>query len=252
MLTYKKKYTLKKRGGASQVSASWGSAGKGKGTMKSAGKGTMGKGTMGKGTINSAGKGKGKGTMNSAGKGKGKGIVGKGKGKGKGSRQVNENVLIPPPPVDRSLSCSHLIYHKLHNDEAERVYLKGLFNDDTTIKSMLHILTSDESEDITFDIDDTQTGVYLNWVRNEKKLVTVTIHTGMYSEGATAKMVDTCVKLGNAHIFFNKLNVIPKQIKITADDEIFITPVKLTRSDEANTIITKIVEILNNYAALKM
>ena len=53
-------------------------------------------------------------------------------------------------------------------------------------------------------------------------------------------------------IFFNKLNVKPKQIKFTADDEVFITSVKLTNSEEANTIITNIIEILRVYVNVQM
>ena len=116
---------------------------------------------------------------------------------------------------------------------------------------MLCSLTQDYSG-LTFRIDDSPRGVYLNWKRNGKKLITVSIHTGRYSRGATSKMVQGCVKKGNAHIYFNKLKVSPRQIKITADDEIFITPVKLTNSREANAIIHKIVDVLNEYSRIHM
>ena len=227
MRTYKKR-TLKKRGGASR------------GTM---GKGTMGKGTPGRGTP-------GRGSM-------GKGSMGKGKGKGKGSRAASVNLSAsvneapPPPPLKRSLTCSHLIYNSLHNHEAKKDFLKDLF-EKTDIKIILRVITSDMTDDIILRLDDTETGVYITWLRDKTELVTVTIHTGNYYEDATHKMVKTCIKKGNAHIFFNELNVSPKQIKITASDELIITPVKLTNSEDANTIITTIIEVLNNYSELKM
>ena len=156
----------------------------------------------------------------------------------------------PPSPMGRSVTCSHLIYNDLHENEEKQNILTGLFTE-PLIPRMLTSLTSDGSE-ITFKIDDSPRGVYLNWKQNGKKLITVSIHTGRYARGATSKMLQGCVKKGNAHIFFNKLNVIPKQIKITADDEIFISPVKLTNSREANAIINTIVKILNDYARIHM
>jgi hypothetical protein len=156
----------------------------------------------------------------------------------------------PPSPMGRSVTCSHLIYNDLHENEEKQNILTGLFTE-PLIPRMLTSLTSDGSE-ITFKIDDSPRGVYLNWKQNGKKLITVSIHTGRYARGATSKMLQGCVKKGNAHIFFNKLNVIPKQIKITADDEIFISPVKLTNSREANAIINTIVKILNDYSRIHM
>jgi hypothetical protein len=226
MRTYKnrKRYTLK-RGGAAR------------GTM---GKGTMGKGTMGKGTP-------GKGTM-------GKGTMGKGKGSrsasvNRPSASVNETVS--PGPLKRSLTCSHLIYNSLHNHQEKQEFLKDLL-EKTDIKIILRVLTSDMTDDITLRLNDTETGVYITWLRDKTELVTISIHTGLYLETATHKMVKSCIKKGNAHIFFNDLNVSPNQIKITASDELIITPVKLTNSEDANTIITTIIEVLNNYSELKM
>jgi len=152
--------------------------------------------------------------------------------------------------MGRSVTCSHLIYNDLHENEEKQDILTSLFTE-PLIPRMLTSLTSDGSE-ITFKIDDSPRGVYLNWKQNGKKLITVSIHTGRYARGATSKMLQGCVKKGNAHIFFNKLNVIPKQIKITADDEIFISPVKLTNSREANAIINTIVKILNDYSRIHM
>jgi hypothetical protein len=218
MRTYKKgkRYTLK-RGGASR------------GTME---RGTMERGTMGRGT------------------------PGRGKGKGKGSRvayrpSASVNEAVRPGPLKRSLTCSHLIYHSLHNHEEKQEFLKDLF-EKTDIKIILRVLTSDMTDDITLKLNDTETGVYITWVRDKTELVTISIHTGFYLETATHKMVKSCIKKGNAHIFFNDLNVSPNQIKITASDELIITPVKLTNSEDANTIITTIIEVLNNYSELKM
>ena len=227
MRTYKKgkRYTLKKRGGAAR------------GTM---GKGTMGKGTMGKGTP-------ARGTM-------GKGTPGKGtpgKGKGKGSRAASVNEAPAPPPLKRSVTCSHLIYNSLHNHEAKQDFLKDLF-EKTRINIILRVMTKDMTDDITLRLNDTESGVYITWLRDKTELVTISIHTGVYLENATHKMVKSCIKKGNAHIFFNDLNVSPNQIKITASDELIITPVKLTNSEDANTIITTIIDVLNNYTEIKM
>jgi hypothetical protein len=218
MRTYKKvkkRNTLKKRGGASR------------GTM---GKGTMSRVTPGKGTM-------GKGTP--------------GKGRGKGSRIASVNEPASPGPLKRSLTCSHLIYDSLHNHEKKQDFLKDLF-EKTDIKIILRVLTSDMTDDITLRLNDTETGVYITWLRDKTELVTISIHTGFYLETATHKMVKSCIKKGNAHIFFNDLNVSPNQIKITASDELIITPVKLTNSEDANTIITTIIEVLNEYTEKKM
>jgi hypothetical protein len=209
---YKRNCTMKKMGGM----------------MASAGRGSAGRG--------SAGRGRG-----SAGRGRGSA------GRGSAGESVNA-----PSPLKRSLSCSHLIYNSLHNDEDKKEYLKDIFNRDVMIKLALRILTKNMTDDIIFDIDDTDNGIYLSWLRGGIALVTVSIHTGKYDERSTEKTVRTCVKKGNSHIFFNKLNVVPKQIKFTADDEVFITSVKLTNSEEANTIITKIIEILRHYVNVQM
>jgi len=213
---YKRKCTMKKMGGM----------------MASAGKGRK-----------SAGKGKG-----SAGKGKGSA----GKGKGSASRGKGKGSVPALPSLERSVTCSHLIYNSLHNDEDKKDYLKDIFNRDVMIKLALRMLTKDMTDDIIFDLDDKETGIYLSWLRGGTALVTVSIHTGMYDDGSTDKNVRTCIKKGNAHIFFNKLNVIPKQIKFTADDEVLITSVKLTDSEEANTIIHTIIDILRVYVNVQM
>ena len=206
--------------------------------MASAGRGSAGRGSAGRG---SAGRG-------SAGRGRGRGRGRASPGRASAGREsVNA-----PPPLKHSLSCSHLIYNSLHNDEDKKEYLKDLFNRDVMIKLALRILTKNMTDDIIFDMDDTDNGIYLSWLRDGIALVTVSIHTGKYDERSTEKTVRTCVKKGNSHIFFNKLNVVPKQIKFTADDEVFITSVKLTNSEEANTIITKIIEILRVYVNVQM
>jgi len=200
-----------------------------------------------------AGRGRGRGSA-----GRGRGSAGKGRGsagKGRGSagrESAGGESVNAPPPLKYSLSCSHLIYNSLHNDEDKKEYLKDIFNRDVMIKLALRILTKNMTDDIIFDIDDTDNGIYLSWLRGGIALVTVSIHTGKYDERSTEKTVRTCVKKGNSHIFFNKLNVVPKQIKFTADDEVFITSVKLTNSEEANTIITKIIEILRHYVNVQM
>ena len=194
------------------------------------------------------------GMMASAGKGKGTMGKGKSKSKSKGKGKGNDNVSVPAPlpSLERSVTCSHLIYNSLHNHEDKKDYLKDLFNKDVMIKLALRILSQDMTDDIIFDIDDKDSGIYLSWMRGATALVTVSIHTGRYDDGSTVKNVKTCIKKGNAHIFFNKLNVVPKQIKFTADDEVFLTSVKLTNSEEANTIITKIIEILREYVNVQM
>ena len=224
MRTYKKikKSKTKKRGGAAR--------------------GTMGRGTMGRGTLE-------RGTMS-------RGSMGKGKGKGSRVASVNRpsasvNEAPEPPPLKRSLTCSHLIYNSLHNQEKKQDFLKDLF-EKTDIKIILRVITSDMTDDIILRLDDTETGVYITWLRDKTELVTISIHTGFYLETATHKMVKSCIKKGNAHIFFNNLNVSPNQIKITASDELIITPVKLTNSEDANTIITTIIEVLNEYTEKKM
>ena len=185
----------------------------------------------------------------SAGKGKSKS---KGKGKSKAKGKGNQSVPAPLPSLERSVTCSHLIYNSLHNHEDKKDYLKDLFDKDVMIKLALRILSQDMTDDIIFDIDDKDSGIYLSWMRGATALVTVSIHTGMYDDGSTVKNVRTCIKKGNAHIFFNKLNVVPKQIKFTADDDVFMTSVKLTNSEEANTIITTIIEILREYVKVQM
>ena len=200
-------------------------------TMKKKTGGMMGRGSAGRG---------------SAGRGRGRGRASAGRAS-PGSESVNA-----PPPLKHSLSCSHLIYNSLHNDEDKKEYLKDIFNRDIMIKLALRILTKNMTDDIIFDMDDTDNGIYLSWLRGGIALVTVSIHTGKYDERSTEKTVRTCVKKGNSHIFFNKLNVVPKQIKFTADDEVFITSVKLTNSEEANTIIHTIIGILRVYVNVQM
>ena len=189
----------------------------------------------------------------------GKGTHGKGMGKGmgKGSRTASVNLSASlneapaPLPLKRSLTCTHLIYNSLHNHEEKQEFLKDLF-EKTQINIILRVMSKDMTDDIILRLNDTETGVYITWLRDKTELVTISIHTGMYYEGATHKMVKSCIKKGNAHIFFNDLKVSPNQIKITASDELIITPVKLTNSEDANTIITTIIDVLNNYTELKM
>lgn len=211
-------------------------------TMKKMG-GMMGRGSAGRG---SAGRGRGRGSA-----GRGRESAGRGRGS-PGRASAGSESVNAPSKLKRSLSCSHLIYNSLHNDEEKKDYLKDIFNRDIMIKLALRILTKNMTDDIIFDLDDTDNGIYLSWLRGGIALVTVSIHTGKYDERSTEKTVRTCVKKGNSHIFFNKLNVVPKQIKFTADDEVFITSVKLTNSEEANTIITNIIEILRVYVNVQM
>ena len=150
---------------------------------------------------------------------------------GKGSRAASANLSASlneapaPLPLKRSLTCTHLIYNSLHNHEEKQEFLKDLF-EKTQINIILRVMSKDMTDDIILRLNDTETGVYITWLRDKTELVTISIHTGMYYEGATHKMVKSCIKKGNAHIFFNDLKVSPNQIKITASDELIITPVK--------------------------
>lgn len=209
----------------------------------------MGKGsTAGKGTGSTAGKGKG----STAGKGKGKGSTA-----GKGSRR---NRPPTPPRLLRSCTRSSMLFDSLYGNEENQNNLKRKFNKDDTIKQALFQLhpQGEVPNDIVFFLNPIESGIYLNWATTGKQILHVTIHTGVYKEGSTARMVDECVQRGNMHITFDLLPH-KDEVKLSVDDKMIvdISPKRKLktgmRGNEITTkaiqddIIAKIIELIQIY-----
>jgi hypothetical protein len=179
-----------------------------------------------------------------------------GKGSSKGSRH---NRPPTPPSLTRSCTNSSMLFNSLYGDEneANRNNLKRKFKNDDTIKQALFQLypPGEVPKDIVFFLNPIESGIYLNWAITGKQILHVTIHTGTYKEGATARMLNACDQKGNMHITFDLL---PRkdEVKLSVDTKMIvdISPKRKLKDglmgDDINPkddIIAKVIEIIQIY-----
>ncbi len=160
----------------------------------------------------------------------------------------------PPPPVLlRSCTRSSMLFNSLHgpHNEANRNKLKRRFKkDDKIIPAIYQLLPPHEHPDeIIFELKPKETGVYLNWKSNGETLIHVSIHTGVYAEGTTARMLDRCVEKGNMHIVFDFMPL-KDEVKLSVDNRMKVNhnlPGLNPDDSPKDEIIARIIRIFKQY-----
>ena len=133
-----------------------------------------------------------------------------------------EELPLKPPSLTRSESCSSILYTDLYNNLVNQTWLDDVFQKDTLIIPELYKLIRTKGHKVTFDINQSVNGIYLNWRDANRIILHVSIHTGIYAPGATLNMVLDCIQKGNMHIKFDLIEDDP-EIKLTVNDDLKVS-----------------------------
>jgi hypothetical protein len=188
--------------------------------------------------------------------------MGKGKGKGIRSTAGRGTRRMSPPPnrmllprCERSTTNSSVLFDSLNGPRNgyNRYNLKSKFNEDPIIIPALYqMLPSGEVPDeVILSLNPSPSGIYLNWVSlsDGRQLLHITIHTGRYVEGATARMVDACLVKGNMHITFDLL---PHRdvVKLSVNDQMKVQhDLERLNPDDSpkHEIVARVIRIFKQY-----